>query len=207
MIRSEVVLGVAFGTVAEGDGRSSVAARRSISTELGIDEAWATITQVHGSDVIIARGSGALGEADAVVTFRDGPPVAIATADCVPVALVGQATIALAHAGWRGVASGVVVHAVETMRSLGDPPDRAVIGPHIGPCCYEVGSEVIEAVGGHAATTTWGTTSVDLGAAITDQLAGIGIERVAACTMHDDRFASFRRNGTAQRQVTVAWVP
>ena len=207
MIRSEVVLGVAFGTVAEGDGRSSVAARRSISTELGIDEAWATITQVHGSDVIVARGPGALGEADAVVTLHGGPPVAIATADCVPVALVGQATIALAHAGWRGVASGVVDRTVETMRSLGDPPDRAVIGPHIGPCCYEVGPEVIEAVGGHAATTTWGTTSVDLGAAITHQLAGIGIERAAACTMHDDRFASFRRNGTAQRQVTVAWVP
>jgi YfiH family protein len=207
MIRSEAIIGVAFGTATDGDGRSSEDARRRVSEELAIDDAWATITQVHGSDVIVARSPGMLGEADAVVALRGGPPVAIATADCVPVALAGASSIALVHAGWRGVASGVVAHAVQTMRSLGDPPDRAVIGPHIGPCCYEVGDDVVEAVGGHDATTTWGTTSVDLGAAITDQLAGIGIESVAACTMHDDRFASFRRNGTAQRQVTVAWVP
>lgn len=207
MIRSEVLLGVAFGTAAEGDARSSIEARRAISAELGIDEAWATISQVHGSRVVVAEGPGMVGEADGVIAVASGPPVTIATADCVPVALAGRATIALVHAGWRGVVGGVVPAAVRAMAALGDPPDRAVIGPHIGPCCYEVGSEVVEAVGGHAATTTWGTTSVDLGGAISDQLAGIDIERVAPCTMHDDRFVSYRRNGTAQRQVSVAWVP
>lgn len=206
MIRSEVLLGVAFGTAAEGDGRSSIEARRAISAELGIDEAWATVTQVHGSRVVVAEAPGLVGEADGVIAVASGPPVTIATADCVPVALAGQATIALVHAGWRGVAARAVPVAVEAMAALGDPPDRGVIGPHIGPCCYEVGPEVIEAVGGHAATTTWRTTSVDLAAAITDQLAGMDIEHVSACTMHDDRFASFRRNGTKQRQVTVAWV-
>jgi YfiH family protein len=207
MIRSEGLLGVAFGTAAEGDGRSSIEARRSISAELGIDEEWATITQVHGSRVVVADTPGMVGEADGVIAIASGPPVTIATADCVPVALAGRATIALVHAGWRGVAGGVVPAAVRAMADLGDPPARAVIGPHIGPCCYEVGTEVVEAVGGYASTTTWGTTSVDLGAAITDQLAGIDIEGVAACTMHDIRFASYRRNGTAERQVTVAWVP
>ena len=207
MIRSEAVLGVAFGTVAEGDARSSIAVRRRMSEELGIDDAWATITQVHGSHVIVADAPGMAGEADGIIAVAAGPPVTIATADCVPVALAGNVTIALVHAGWRGVSGGVVPAAVEAMAALGDPPDRAVIGPHIGPCCYEVGPEVVEAIGGHEETTTWDTTSVDLGAAIVDQLEGVDIERVAMCTMHDSRFASFRRNGTAERQVTVAWVP
>ncbi len=81
----------------------------------------------------------------------------------------------------------------------------AVLGPHIGPCCYEVGTEVIEAVGGHESRTMWGTVSLDLAGAIREQLVDIPVEEVAICTREDGRFSSHRRNGTSHRQVTVAW--
>jgi YfiH family protein len=205
MIRSEAIPGVAFGTEADGDGRSNASVRATISDHLGIPSDWATVSQVHGSNVVQATRAGALGEADGLLTERSNLPIAVATADCIPIAIAGEGTIAIVHAGWRGVSSGVVTQAITAMGELGDTPLMAVIGPHIGPCCYEVGGEVIDAVGGYEASTRWGTTSVDLAAAVEDQLAGVPVERLEICTMDDERFASFRRNGTRTRQVAVAW--
>ena len=207
MIRSEAIPGIAFGTDADGDGRSDTSARIAISADLGVPSQWATISPVHGAGVVVATEPGQLGEADAVVTSTPGLPIAVATADCVPVGLAGERSVALAHAGWRGVVAGVVPAVLAAMRSSGDPAARAVIGPHIGPCCYEVGDEVVKALGATPATTRWGTQSVDLAAAIVEQLGDIEIEMIDMCTLDDDRFASHRRNGTTRRQVAVAWVP
>lgn len=207
MIRAEAIVGVAFGTARDGDARSDADARRVVARRLGIPTDWATIRQVHGADVAVATTPGDHGPADAIVTRTPRLPVTVATADCVPVVLAGDATIALVHAGWRGVALGVVDAAATRMADLGDPPTRAAIGPHIGPCCYEVGTEVIDAVGGHGSHTTWGTTSLDLTAAIVEQLEGVDVEVIDACTLDDRRFASYRRDRTETRQVTVAWVP
>jgi copper oxidase (laccase) domain-containing protein len=93
------------------------------------------------------------------------------------------------------------------MNEAGDEILGAVIGPHIGPCCYEVGSEVVDSIGGYARTTSWGSLSVDLGAAIRAQLPGVRMDENSPCTMHDRRFNSFRENKTPQRQVTLAWIP
>jgi YfiH family protein len=207
MIRPRTIATVAFGSEADGDARVDLDARVRISSELGIPAVWATISQIHGTGVRIARSAGPQGDADALVTDRPDVPIVIATADCVPIAIEGSSTIALVHAGWRGVAAGVIGATLSVMDGLGDRALRAVIGPHIGPCCYEVGADVVDAVGGHRATTRWGTISVDLGAAVSDQLGDIDVERVDICTMDDDRYASHRRDGTLVRQVTVAWLP
>ena len=160
--------------------------------------------QVHGGTVAVVTDPRDVGDADAMVTTRSRLPLVVATADCVPVVLEGDHTVAVAHAGWRGVAAGVVPATTGRMAAAGDPAVRAVIGPHIGPCCYEVGEEVVDAVG-HRSVTTHGSTSVDLRSAVADQLDGVAIEHIEICTCHDERYASYRRNGTALRQVTVAW--
>jgi YfiH family protein len=195
--------GVAFGTIDDGDGRSNPVARTAISAALAISENWATVHQTHSNRVVHAVGAGAHGDADGLVTAVVGLPLVVATADCVPVAIVSDSEVAIVHAGWRGVAGGIVDTAVAAMAT---EPLRALIGPHIGPCCYEVGVEVIAAVGGHAGTTTWGTQSVDLASAIIDQLAGIETVSVTGCSLEDARFASHRENATALRQVSIVWL-
>jgi copper oxidase (laccase) domain-containing protein len=113
----------------------------------------------------------------------------------------------IVHAGWRGVVAGVVRQAVHVMEAKGDRACGAVIGPHIGPCCYEVGPDVVDAIGGHGAMTKSGRPSVDLGAAVREQLGGIDVEDTGMCTMHEPRFHSYRQDATKQRQVAVAWIP
>ena len=206
MIRSEAIPGLVYGEVSDGDARSDPAAREHLSSALGIPSSWATISQVHGAAVVVARRPGPQGDADAVLTDVPGLPIAIGTADCVPVAIAGDRTIALAHAGWRGVAAGVVPAALRAMEAIGDVPRCASVGPHIGPCCYEVGVEVVDAIGGHGATTRGGGLSVDLTEAILHQLGELPTEVIDPCTLDDGRFASYRRNGTPRRQVTVAWL-
>ena len=207
MNRSEAIPGVAFGTAADGDGRSDTTVRALLSAELGIPEAWATISQVHGDRVAVVDEPGHHGDADAILTSAPRLPIAIATADCLPVAVAGATSVGIAHAGWRGVAAGVVPRLVEAMRSVGDEPSIAEIGPHIGPCCYEVGSEVVDAIGGFEDTTRAGARSVDLAAAVRAQLDGIPTIVSPSCTMDDARYESHRRDATPKRQVTVAWLP
>ena len=207
MNRARGFPGVVFTEARDGDLRRDCAARRSISSELGIPDAWAVVNQVHGANIAVAHSAGNLGAADGIATSVPMLPIDVATADCVPVVIVGTGSIAVVHAGWRGVASGVVVNALRAMSDSEDRVRGAVIGPHIGPCCFEVGPEVVEAVGGYASTTTEGSLSIDLASAIRDQLGSIDIENAMDCTMHDDRFHSHRRNATRKRQMAVAWIP
>ncbi len=199
--------GVAFGTRSQGDGRFDGRIRTSISDSLRISPDWATVTQTRSSRVVFAAEPGHYGNADALVTDVPGLPIVIATADCVPVVLIGGRTRAVVHAGWRGVAAGVVFEAVSMLRARGDEPEAVLLGPHIGPCCYEVGREVVEAVGGFARSTRAGTTSVDLAAAIAAQLEDIPMTDLGRCTHDDPHLASYREDGTSDRQVTIAWVP
>lgn len=201
MIRSAAIRSAAFGTLSDGEEPT----RDDISAELGISPDWATINQIHGAQVLWTRSPGVAGDADGLVTEERGLPLAVRTADCVPVVVEALDSVGIVHAGWRGVAAGVVSQMIDMMRREGHEPLRASIGPHIGPCCFEVGDEVVLAVGGYDHTTRWGTTSVSLKDAITAQLPDIDVEVVDVCTFEDVRFASYRRDATPKRQVTVVW--
>ncbi len=207
MIRPGGFQGAAFGTALEGNARDDIRQRRRMSQKLGISSDWAWANQVHGASVIDAVFPGSGGEADVLVTSVPGLPLAIATADCVPVILEGTGVAAVLHAGWRGIVAGVVSSALEHLQDLGVSPLRAAIGPSIGPCCYEVGDEVADHFPKHASKTRWGTPSVDLAEAISAKLSPLKIWRSDVCTFTSRRLHSYRRNRSMERQVTVTWIP
>jgi hypothetical protein len=206
MIRPEGLVGVAFGTASDGDPRRDEVSRGAVSVELGIPETWAWLSQVHGARVVQVFEAGPAGEADGVFTLDPAIPVAVGVADCLPVMLLGPGVAGAAHAGWKGAAAGVVEATIGAMAAAGHPPDTAIIGPGIGPCCFEVGPEVAQRFPGHETSTTWGTLSVDLPAVVADAVGGLRVITVDACTHHDRAFHSFRRTGTRQRQFGVAWI-
>jgi YfiH family protein len=207
VIRPPGFRGAAFGEAAEGDLRVDEGRRRHTAATLGIPPEWAFVSQVHGSTVVRAAAPGTLGEADAIYTTRQALPIAVATADCVPVVLEGPGFAAVIHAGWRGASSGVLQETIATLTQAGLAADRAAIGPGIGPCCYEVGEDVAERFAGYASSTTWGTTSVDIAGYLESILDPLPVWRSERCTYTDDYLNSYRRNRTKLRQVAVAWLP
>jgi YfiH family protein len=207
MIRPPGFAGAAFGTAADGDLRSDPAARRRVAAELGIAPDWAFLHQEHGTTVLMADAPGRSGNGDALVVTRSGLPIAVATADCVPIVVEADDAVAVVHAGWRGAVAGVLPAALEVLRQIGHEPIRAAIGPAIGPCCYEVGEEVAEQFPGFVAKTSWETTSVDIPSFVVSQLAGLEVWSAGECTYTSERMYSWRRDKTRHRQVTVAWLP
>ncbi len=108
-------------------------------------------TQVHGTGRLRAPLTGPSGQADALYTTEPGTAVGVRTADCVPLLLVdrGRRAVAAIHAGWRGSAAGIAERTVLGLQNeLGVEPEAwiVVVGPHIGPCCYEVDEPVRQAV-------------------------------------------------------------
>ena len=207
MIQPPGFRGVAFTSARHGDLRNDVAARRAVSARLAIADAWATVQQVHGSVVLEAGGPGSLGEADSIYTSQSGVPIAAFTADCLAVVLEADHGVGIAHAGWRGVAAGVVDNLRATMEAAGWNLLRSAIGPGIGPCCFEVGPEVTARFPANTSTTTWGTPSVDLAAAVASRLDGSEVWRAEACTRCSDEFFSHRRDATPARMAGIAWLP
>lgn len=173
--------------------------------------------QVHGCRVV--RGEDCRREpppeADAVVSIEPGLPVAVVTADCVPVLLATQdgAAVAAVHAGWRGLAAGVIEAGVAALvEAAGAAPEQlaAGIGPHIGACCYEVDGPVLDALGARYVDAMTravrpvreGHAMLDLGSVVAAALAAAGVPAEcvgldsAACTHCDpERFHSYRRDG------------
>lgn len=174
--------------------------------------------QVHGADVgrvgpATPRGAEVRG-VDALVTAEVGRALCVQVADCVPV-LIASSTgpVAAVHAGRRGVELGVVPSTLAALEDLGAPAAtlRAAIGPAIGGCCYEVPApmqrEVAASHPAAAATTTWGTPSLNLPAAVADVLVRAGVSDVSpspACTLcGDGPWFSHRGDPGAGRQVGV----
>jgi YfiH family protein len=173
--------------------------------------------QVHGVAVATAEqcaGQGPAPEADAVVSAAVGVRIAVVTADCLPILLAGDRgrAVAAIHAGWRGLAGGVIAAGLAALRErLGRSEGiTAVIGPHIGKCCYEVDEPVLGALAlrfsevlPRASTQTRpGHAQLALGLIAREALraAGVEDERIGflegACTACDaERFYSYRRDG------------
>ncbi len=195
-----------FTEAADGDLRSAADARKAVALAAGIPASWAELRQVHGADVKRVEGPGHFGEGDALWTTDPEVPLAVFTADCAGVVLVAKGAVGVAHAGWRGAVAGVVPALVDVMRTAGHAPIRAIVGPLIAPCCFEVGPEVADLFPGRTAVTTWGTTSVDLRGVIADQLESTPVEFLPGCTRHEMRWLSHRRDRTDSRMATVGWM-
>lgn len=198
--------GVAFSERGDGDLRADEGARAEFSREVGIEESWAVVNQVHGSEVVLVDRPGNAGDADAIWTATSGLPVAVFTADCFGVVLESDGAVGVAHAGWRGSRAGVAAKLSSHMAEAGHPPRRAAIGPGIGPCCFEVGPEVASSFEDHLTETSWGTPSVDLVGLLRRQLEDLDIWVAAACTKHEARWFSHRRDATPERMAAVGWL-
>lgn len=163
--------------------------------------------QVHGTAVLGPDQHE--GRADAVLG-RDRA-VGVLVADCVPVLLAAPGMVAAVHAGRRGVLAGVIHSALEAMAAAGHRATHAAIGPSICGRCYEVPEDMhAEAVAMNPdldARTRWGTTALDLPAAVRAGLhrAGVGsVVDTGRCTFEDGAFFSYRRDGRTGRSAGLA---
>jgi len=199
-----------------GDDTGHVTRNRAIvRQELPSEPRW--MKQVHGTRVIGACGAGAEVEADAAVASTAGEVCAVLVADCLPVLLCdrGGSVVAVAHAGWRGLAAGVLEAVVVAMAT---PPETllAYIGPGIGPHAYEVGADVRDAfvdrdpdAAAAFAPRPGGKLLADLPALARLRLAGCGVRDVYGggfCTASDSRFFSFRRDRITGRMAGLIWM-
>jgi YfiH family protein len=213
-------MNLGFGS---GDDRDTVVANRALlAARLPSEPAW--LRQVHGVEVVdadtVTTPHGI--EADASFTTSPGRVCAVLVADCLPVLFADRLgkRVAAAHAGWRGLAAGVLE---ETVRVAGFDPDDTLawIGPAIGPSRFEVGNDVRDAFlakadGDRAAITAAFVPNApdkwlaDLPALARARLAACGVQAVrfsGLCTASDPvRFYSYRRDGTTGRMVAVIWI-
>ncbi len=206
-----------------GDEPAAVAENRRrlrAAADLPAEPAW--LTQVHGAEVVDldagAAARAAAGAADASVTRTPGRICAILAADCLPILFATESgdAVAAAHAGWRGLAGGVIE---ATVRSLAVAPPALLVwlGPAIGPQHFEIGPEVRDELlrgdpraGAAFAGNARGRYMADLNVLARRRLAKLGVERVyggGECTFSgSDEYFSHRRDGPTGRQATLIWL-
>jgi YfiH family protein len=212
-----------LSSVGGDDAEHGLRARERLREVLGV-RALVRGYQVHGSVVgrVYADGErpGLPNASEYVDSERqprpeaDGHAVAapamaamVLSADCIPVVVGAEGAVAALHAGWRGLAAGVLEEGVRALREVGGAGEAfAVVGPCAGACCYEVGEEVHAAFGGiHRAGRR-----IDLRAIAHERLVAAGVVQVydmEACTICDERYFSHRREGPrAGRQAGIAWL-
>ncbi len=203
-----------------------VANRRVIMADLGLpDRPMVTVDQEHGATVVevdatdvgsAAGGTCALPvRADGMVTRTAGVALMVGLADCVPVALLDRVhpVVGILHAGWRGIAAGIVEAGVAAMRLAGAQPSTtmAAIGPSVDACCYPVGDDVAGEITGRfsaaRARSADGRDALDLRAAVDQALRRLGVVNVVrhrGCTAHEPgRYFSARRDGATGCQAGV----
>jgi polyphenol oxidase len=202
-----------------GDAPAAVARnRRRVSDALGLPAEPSWLAQVHGTHVVepddVAAGRVS---ADAIVVRARGPVAAVQVADCLPVLFASRdgTVVAAAHAGWRGLAAGVLE---ATVQRCAVPPGQllAWLGPAIGPAHFEVGTEVRDAFVARAARAAGafvpnaqGRWQCDLAHLARQRLQDAGVNAVfgaALCTYADrTRFFSYRRDGQCGRMAALIW--
>jgi polyphenol oxidase len=180
-----------------------------------IDLPWTMLDERHGTTVVEVHAPGARDGSvgDVLVTSLASTVLGVWVGDCAPVVLVSDRAMVAVHAGWRGLAAGVIDVAAGALGPAANA--RAFLGPCIGPCCYEFGCDDLASVAQGlrvsaetlAGTTTWGTLSLDVPAAVTAALAshGIALDRSTQCTGCDSRYFSHRRRRDVERHVVAVW--
>jgi YfiH family protein len=203
-----------------GDDPQSVAQNRALLQEaLALPSAPVWLEQVHGTGVIELPYAGARPpQADGSFSRAVGAVCTVMTADCLPVLLCDKqgTVVAAAHAGWRGLAAGVIEQTIAAMEAA---PDSllAWLGPAIGPQAFEVGEDVVEAfvADNKDARLAFQQTSQDRWLADIYQLARLrlgtmGVVNISGgeyCTFQDsDRFYSFRRDKLTGRMASLIWL-
>ena len=190
--------------------------RRRLREHLALPTEPVWLHQVHGCGIIDADAAVPVAEADGAVSRTPGHVCAVMTADCLPVLLCDRAgtRVAAAHAGWRGLANGVIEAAVA---ALGVPGNSVLawLGPAIGPQAFEVGAEVRAAFVAHNPAAADAFTAhgerwhADLYRLAHQRLSALGITEIyggGLCTYTDaTRFYSYRRDGVTGRMATLIW--
>lgn len=210
-----------LGLLTDDAGEAVSENRRRLATALGFEpERVVFARQVHGTNLLDHRETQLRGsfvlpyrtkeprnvpEADGHVVSEPGLAPLVFVADCLPVALSGPGGVAMVHAGWRGLAGGIVGKGAEAVEA-----STAAIGPGIGPCCYEVGDEVLAAFAGLGGGVAAGRM-LDLPEVARRLLAQAGVEEVDSaglCTScKEELFFSHRRDrGRTGRQAGIAWI-
>jgi YfiH family protein len=198
-----------------GDDPFAVERNRNIlRAALPGDPVW--LMQVHGTDVVDAAAVSSVPRADAAYTRAHRIVCAVQVADCLPVLLADRAgtVVAVAHAGWRGLAAGVIER---TVAAMGAGPLTAWLGPAIGQDAFEVGEEVRAAfvaadasAAGAFRSGAPGKWHADLYALARLRLASVGVTDVAGgglCTWSDPgRFFSYRRSSVTGRMAALVWL-
>ena len=207
-----------LGSHVGDDARAVGENRMRLRTALALprDPLW--LNQVHGTAVVEATSHDSPPTADASFARLPGHACVVLTADCLPVLLCDRegTRVAAAHAGWRGLAGGVVESA---LRAMGVAPDRvfAWLGPAIEQDMFEVGPEVREQFVARSAANSAafsenarGRWQADLYDLARRELARLGVTQVFGggfrCYGDRDRFFSFRRDGTTGRMATLVWM-
>ena len=183
----------------------------------------ACIQQVHGSMILAARGVRKDSKGDGLI-LSDGDGsmgIAVLTADCVPLLIIAPEHLILLHVGWKGLARGIVHEGVKILKDFYGGLENIKIwfGPHIKQCCYEVGSDVLDALGrvlpvsilDYAIKRIGAKTHLSLDACIMKTLENEGVTPSAFrdsgfCTCCSQIFSSYRREGVkAARLINLAW--
>jgi YfiH family protein len=201
-----------------GDETAAVDANR-VDLIAGLEgcERVCWLSQMHGTRVVDAGSVSDGAEADAAIVTQPGVAAAVMTADCLPVFFWQDdgAQVAIAHAGWRGLAAGILS---ETLQQFDDPSRvRCGFGPAIGPEAYEVGMDVIEAFASWPGAQRCFKPAGSPGKWLADlpqladfwlQEAGVpAVYRSQACTLTDaEHYYSYRRDGTTGRMVNLIWI-
>jgi len=192
--------------------------RTLLRSILPAEPSW--LTQVHGVSVADAAKVQGAPDADACIASEPGAVCVIMTADCLPVLLCDAAgsVVGAAHAGWRGLAGGVLENTVSAMRDRGAGEISAWLGPAIGPQQFEVGQDVLEAFAVHDDATRSAFAAIagregkylaDIYQLARRRLAQVGVQRVTGggfCTVTDSRFYSYRRDKQTGRMASLIWL-
>ena len=184
--------------------------RRRLSASVGVEpERLALNRQVHGATVNRAEKGERTQKGDGLWTDEPGVPMLAFSADCLPIALArvdGNPGLALLHAGRLGLLEGILEAGFDALRG----PIAAIVGPGIGPCCYEVGVDILAVYRARFGPKVIQGRNLDLWSAAEHVLREAGVEaveRLDVCTACDDRFFSHRRDGPVTgRQGVIGYV-
>jgi polyphenol oxidase len=205
-----------LGVLTDDDRDAVLDNRQRLAGTLGLAaERIAIARQVHGAELARHQGpqrpspfaepGAEIPEVDGHVTTVPGLAQLVFVADCLPVALAGPGGVAMLHCGWRGLAAGIVARGAEAVAAT-----SAVIGPGIGPCCYEVGEEVLAEFGdlGEGVASRSMLDLPEVARRLLERARVEQIETAGLCTScEEELFFSHRRDaGRTGRQAGLAWI-